>query len=93
MPPAEDCRKRLESSELYKASINKSLASLAQCEFARVEIATSFQQMTARGDLKLQSSRKPVLTSLYRHPFSICVVTRSVAFGRVRSRCRSMLVC
>jgi hypothetical protein len=91
MPPAEDCRKRLESSELYKASINKSLASLAQCEFARVEIATSFQQMTARGDLKLQSSRKPVLTSLC-HPFSICVVTRSVAFGRVRSRCRSMLV-
>jgi len=87
MPPADDCRKRLESLEVYKASINKSLASLAQCEFARVEIAPSFQQMTARGALKLQSSRKPVLTSFYRHPFSICVVTRSVAFGRVVDQC------
>ena len=72
-PSADDCKGGLEPSKVYKASINKSLASLAQLEFACVEIATSFQLMTARKDLNLQKCRKSVLTGLPCLPF-LCIV-------------------
>jgi hypothetical protein len=86
MPPADDCRKGLEPLEVYKASINESLTSLAQCEFARVEIIHP-QLVTAGRDLNPQGYIKPVLTSLYCPPFTICNVTRLDAFKRVVDQC------
>jgi hypothetical protein len=59
--------------------------------------------MTTERDLNPQEYIKPVLTSLYYHPLSICVVTCSAAFRHVqtcsdmfrhvRVCCRSMLGC
>jgi hypothetical protein len=76
----------LNPSEVYKASINKSLTSLSQCEFACVEIIHP-QLMTAERDLNPQEYIKPVLTSLYCPPFSICVMTYSDTLECVVDQC------
>ena len=67
MSSADDCKRGLEPLRIRKASINESLTSLAQCEFARVEVIHP-QLMTARKDLNPQEYIKPVLTSLYYPP-------------------------
>jgi hypothetical protein len=67
MSSANDCERGLEPLKTYKASINESLTSLAQCEFARVEVIYP-QLMTAGKDLNPQEYIKPVLTSLYCPP-------------------------
>ena len=75
MSLADDYERGLKPPKTHKASINESFTSLAQCEFAYVEIIHP-QLMTARKDLNPQEYIKLVLTSLYCPPLSICIITR-----------------